>query len=87
MKIESSQWSLQFKQLQINPKKMSGLQRDLNPPPLVSAALLYHLSYEDPYIFTICCFCIAIFALVIIMLKEFIPFRLILRQSVFPFTG
>ena len=31
------------------PKKKSGFQRDSNPWPLVIAAVLYHLSYEDPY--------------------------------------
>ena len=36
MKMRSSQWKLQFKQLQINPKKISGLQRDSNPWPLCS---------------------------------------------------
>ena len=38
-----------FKQLQIKPKKNSGSQRDSNPWPLRSAAVLFQLSYEDPY--------------------------------------
>ena len=38
-----------FKQLQIKPKKNSGFQRDSNPWPLRSAAVLFQLSYEDPY--------------------------------------
>ena len=41
---------LQFKQLQLNPKTFSGLQRDSNPSGLCvnSAAVLYQLSYKDP---------------------------------------
>ena len=38
-----------FKQLQIKPKKNSGSQRDSNPWPLRSAAVLFQLSYEDAY--------------------------------------
>ena len=38
-----------FKQLQIKPKKNSGSQRDSNPWPLRSAAVLFQLSYEDLY--------------------------------------
>ena len=42
---------MQFKQLQINPKKMSALQRDSKP--IASALALQcsnQLSYKDPYI-------------------------------------
>ena len=44
-------WSLQFKQLQINPKN---ILRDLNwiqtQGLCFSTGVLYKLSYEDPYI-------------------------------------
>ena len=51
IKIWLSQWLLQFKQLQINPKKNFRDFKGIRTHDLftVSAALLYHLSYGDPY--------------------------------------
>ena len=51
MKVWSSQWQLQFKQLQINLKNIF---RDFNwiqtHGLCISTGVLYKLSYEDPYI-------------------------------------
>ena len=50
MKIWSSQWHLQCKQLQIYPKNFRDFNRIWTLSLCVSAAVLYQLSYEDPHI-------------------------------------
>ena len=40
---------MQFKQLQINPKTFRDFNGIQTHGLCVSAAVLYHLSYEDPY--------------------------------------
>ena len=50
MKVWSSQLCLRFKQLQLSPKNVSGLQRIRTHGLCVSALVLHQLSYEDPYV-------------------------------------
>ena len=53
IEMRSSQLKSQFKKLHFfSPKKFPGLQRDskLSDNLCVSAAVLYQLSFEDPYV-------------------------------------